>query len=119
QLRENGVFNLAEVEFALLEPNGKLSVLKKSQLVPVTPADLKIPTRYTGLAVELIVDGQVIDANFAKLDLDHGWLEEQIRARGYRIQDINYAELDTDGGLYLDLKDKLAPPARQHDVSDR
>lgn len=119
QLRENGVFNLAEVEFALLEPNGKLSVLKKSQLVPVTPADLKIPTRYKGLAVELIVDGQVIDSNIAQVDLDHGWLEEQIRARGYRIQDINYAELDTDGGLYLDLKDKLAPPARQHDVSDR
>ncbi len=57
QLREKGVFDLSEVETAVLEPHGQLSVLKKSQQLPVTPKDLNIPTKYKGLSSEIIRDG--------------------------------------------------------------
>src|SRR5690606_18030526 len=59
QLRSQGVFSMGEVEFAIVEPGGQLSVLKKSQLLPATPADLNIPTAYKGPATELIVDGHI------------------------------------------------------------
>jgi uncharacterized membrane protein YcaP (DUF421 family) len=58
-LRENGVFDISELEFALLEPNGKLSFLKKSQYANVTPFDLNIPTKYKGLSLPLIIEGKV------------------------------------------------------------
>lgn len=54
QLRNKGIFNLADVEFAILEPHGQLSVLKKSQKQPVTPHDLGINTGYVGVASEII-----------------------------------------------------------------
>ncbi|MGI6082643.1 MAG: DUF421 domain-containing protein, partial [Limnochordia bacterium] len=67
QLRQMAVFRLSDVEFALLEPNGSLSVLKKSQLQPLTPADVCIATEYKGLPVELVVEGRTVDNNLRKV----------------------------------------------------
>lgn len=58
QLREKGVFDLSEVEFAILEPHGQLSVLKKSQHLPLTPKDLNMPTDYKGVSSEIIRDAK-------------------------------------------------------------
>jgi uncharacterized membrane protein YcaP (DUF421 family) len=58
-LREKNAFNIADVEFALMEPDGKLSVLLKSQKQPLTPAELQIATPYQGLTADLIIDGQL------------------------------------------------------------
>jgi uncharacterized membrane protein YcaP (DUF421 family) len=49
ELRIQGVFNIADVEFAILEPGGRISVQKRSQKQPLTPSDLNIPTQYDGL----------------------------------------------------------------------
>jgi len=103
QLRQMAVFCLSDAEFALLEPNGSLSVLKKSQLLPLTPADMQIPTDYKGLPVELVVEGRTVDRNLKKVRLTRQWLEKQISGRGHRLEDVYYAELDTNGNLYVDL----------------
>jgi uncharacterized membrane protein YcaP (DUF421 family) len=63
QLRSKDVANIADVEFAILETNGQLSVIPKSQKRPVTPKDLNIPTNYEGLPLDLIIDGDVIHNN--------------------------------------------------------
>jgi uncharacterized membrane protein YcaP (DUF421 family) len=118
QLRQKQAFNLADVEFAVVEPNGALSVLLKSQLQPVTPADLNLPTPYRGLAVELIMDGHVQEANLRQLNLSREWLEQEIAARGHRVQDVYYAEIDTTGGLYVDLRSDLKGVPRKTDISD-
>lgn len=118
QLRELNAFNIADVEFAVLEPNGKLSVLKKSQLQPLTPADLQIPTDYKGLATELIMDGHIIHANLKQLNLPEQWLREQIEGRNHRIEDVYYAEIDTQGNLYVDLRDDLDGLPEDQDISD-
>lgn len=57
QLREKNIFNIEDVEFAIMEPNGSLSFLPKSQKRPLTPSDLNMPTGYEGVATELVVDG--------------------------------------------------------------
>lgn len=119
QLREGGTFSLAEVEFALLESNGELSVLKKSQHQPVTPADLGIPTDYKGLSVEVVMDGKVIDANLKQMQLNKAWLDQQVRARNHKLEDVFYAEIDTSGQLYIDLYDDFQDRPQNPKVTDR
>lgn len=117
QLREKGFFNLADVEYAILEPDGNLSVLPKSQKRPLTPADLKLPTEYEGVPTELVVDGEVIAANLAQLRLGMDWLYAELKKRGVRdLKEVAYAALDTAGNLYVDLRqDRLAAPT---DITD-
>ena len=102
QLRGQGAFNLGDVEFAVYETNGSLSVLMKSQMVPVVPGDLGIQTPYRGLPHELIVRGKVLEEHLKELGLNREWLLTELKKKG--IDDSNevyYAELDTLGGLYI------------------
>jgi uncharacterized membrane protein YcaP (DUF421 family) len=106
QLRGKGAFNIADVEFAVLEPNGEMSVLLKSQKRPVTPADLHLPTRYEGVPSELIMDGTVIEQNLVQNNLDEEWLYRELERQGVRSsEEVMYASLDSEGNLYVDLKE--------------
>ena len=105
QLRENQVFNLNEVEFAVLEADGKLSVLKKTPYNPVTPGDLNLSTNYKGLASEMIKDGEVLEQNLKQNQLDMNWLYKELYQQGIDdISKVMLANLNTDGSLYIDLK---------------
>lgn len=105
QLREQGVFDFNEIEFAVLEPHGKLSILKKSQYLPVTPRDLKIVTNYKGMATELIKDGDVLEQNLTQNNLSREWLDQELKKRNItKISEVIYAALNSDGSLYIDLK---------------
>lgn len=109
QLRNQGVFDIGVVEFAVLEINGQLSILKKSQHVPVTPQDLNLPTKYKGISTELIYDGLVIEANLQQANLDRTWLDNQLHALNiHNPSEVFLALLNTEGELYVDLyKDHL------------
>ncbi|NLC07386.1 MAG: DUF421 domain-containing protein [Syntrophomonadaceae bacterium] len=109
QLRTKGVFDLSEVEFAVLETNGQLSVLKKSQYQPVTANDLNLPTNYKGISSELIYDGVVVEQNLQQVNLDRPWLEAQLRKLGFNDpSEIFIASLNTNGDLYIDAyKDRV------------
>jgi len=105
QLRSKNVFNFSEVEFALVESNGQLSVLKKSQHLPATPQDLGKPTGYKGLSTEIIKDGDVLEQNLGQNNLDFKWLYNELAKYNVsRVDDVFYAALNTDGTLYIDLK---------------
>lgn len=117
QLRHRGIFDLKEVEFALLETTGQLSVLKKSQYAPVTPHDLKIPTKYKGLSTELIYDGKVIDINLKRFNLDRAWLEQQLKAQGIQSpREVFLTLLNTEGELYVNRYQDQGQPVT--DLSD-
>jgi uncharacterized membrane protein YcaP (DUF421 family) len=104
QLRASGVWDLAHVEFAVLEPGGQLSVQLKSQHRAVTPSDLGMPTRYEGMPIELVMDGTVVHKNLQENGLSERWLEEQLRRRGVAdMRDVYYAVLNTRGDLFVDL----------------
>lgn len=81
--REAGYFDLAEIQTAVFEPNGKLSVLPKSQSRPVTPNDLELETAKSEIGTEVIMDGRVLHENLKRKGLDLKWLEKQLRAQGY------------------------------------
>ena len=74
QLRVMGWPNVQDVEFGVLETNGQLSVVPKSQKRPVNPEDLGLETKYEGLPTPLVVDGQVDVQNLRRIGLDEQWL---------------------------------------------
>jgi uncharacterized membrane protein YcaP (DUF421 family) len=105
-LRNQGVFDLSQVEFAVLELDGTVSVVRKSQHRPVTPHDLSLPTAYEGLPVELIYDGQIIEKNLKGAGLDHAWVAKQLKTRNIEGLDrVMLAQLNTDGTLFVDVRD--------------
>ncbi|MCX7709528.1 MAG: DUF421 domain-containing protein [Clostridia bacterium] len=105
QLRDKGIFDFNEVEFAILEPHGQLSVLKKSQYLPLTPEDMKISTKYKGMSTEIIKDGQIFEKNLRQNNLTMDWLKEELQKRKIKsVSDITYAALNTSGVLYVSLK---------------
>ncbi|MFA5881203.1 MAG: DUF421 domain-containing protein [Eubacteriales bacterium] len=118
QMREKGFFNITDVEYAILETDGQLSVLAKSQNRPVTPKDLNMSTTYEGISSELIVDGKIIEQNLAQNKLSEKWLEDQLKLQGiYSIGEVTYASLGTDGKLYIDKRQDTLESAT--DLSDR
>ncbi len=105
QLRQRNAFNIADVEFAVAEPNGVLSVLLKSQAAPLSPRDISIPTPYRGVPSELVVDGVIIEQNLKQNKLDEDWLLGELQKQGIQsLQEVFYASLDSDGRLFIDKK---------------
>lgn len=104
QLRAKNIFDISDVEFAILEPHGALSVLKKSQNLPVTPKDLGMSTNYKGASSEIIRDGKIVEQNLKQNNLTHEWLQNELASKNIKdVRDVFYAELSTDGKLYVDL----------------
>ena len=106
QLRIKDTPNISDIEFAILETNGQLSVIPKSQKRPVNAEDLQLSTKYEGLPLDLIVDGAVIDKNLKKANLGEHWLKQQINKFGIQdFKDVLFASLDSQGNLYYQEKD--------------
>lgn len=109
QLRNKNIFNLSEVEEAVLEPDGQLSVLLKSQYQPVTPQDLNLDTQYKGMPQVLVVNGNIARHRLTELNLSEDWLLEQLRNLGINdLAEVMVAQLDTSGRLYVDKKSDWA-----------
>lgn len=105
QLRCKNFPNIADVEFAILETNGQLSVIPKSQKRALQPEDLKIETEYEGLPLTLIVDGQLNEQNLHKANLNKEWLIAELAKFGINdIKKVFFASLDTAGNLFYQLK---------------
>lgn len=102
-LRREKVFDISKVAYAILEPNGKLSVLEKANEQVVTRQDMRIPSpAFKYFPTQVINDGRIIDKNMQEINLDKGWLMKQIQAQGYdKVEEIFYAQLQSDGSLYL------------------
>ncbi len=112
QLRELGIFDIYEVEYALLEGSGKLSVLKKMKDQNLTKRDynLNLFNQDINLPIELIMDGIAVDKNC------HGhyssvWLDQQLKSRNLQRKDIQYAVISSNGSLFIDLyNDHMVSP---------
>lgn len=87
--REQGFFDISEIQTVIFEPNGKLSILPISSKRPLTPSDMNIPTEPARAGVEMIMDGRVVDYNLRRVGLDVQWLQRELTLQGYKsIEDI-------------------------------
>lgn len=106
-LRQKDVFSVREVEYAILESDGKLTVLKKSKYTQPTLEDLNLPQKPVYLPVTLISDGEIIWDNLRDSGHNEKWLHNQLNK--HNIQDVKqvfYAEWIKEEGIYIvPLKD--------------
>lgn len=103
QLREKEVYDLTQVAYAILETDGKLSVLKKPEHLPVTCKDLNIKTNGIGISTELIIDGMVIWQNLYQRKLDQNWLNRKLKEMGLASPNqVFLMTIDDSGNVFVD-----------------
>lgn len=114
-LRTKNVFQLADVEFAILEASGDLSVLLKKENQPLTPKHLGIqvaPEQEPQLVIE---DGEVLNEPLATMGLSRGWLNTELEKAGVLLENVFLGQVDSYGQLFLDLyDDQLKLPQAQN-----
>ncbi|MFZ7102016.1 MAG: YetF domain-containing protein [Peptococcaceae bacterium] len=105
KLRENQAFAVADVEYAIMETDGKLSVLLKPEKQPVTPKTMFLKVPFQQLPTDIIKDGTIIEENLLKLGVTKSWLLEKIPAQDIAdISQIVLAQIDTSGQIYIDYE---------------
>lgn len=100
--REQGYFDLNNVQTAIFECNGKLTVLPVSANRPVTPTDLNLSPSPDSINYEVIMDGRIIKENLKRIGLDSNWLNTQVKAQGYNnVKEIFLGLCDNNNQLSL------------------
>ncbi|MFS0574691.1 DUF421 domain-containing protein [Sporosarcina sp. 179-K 3D1 HS] len=104
-LREQSIFSIKDVHYAILETNGQLSVMKKSDQEPATKKDVKAPAPPPKfIPTEIISDYKLIPENLEELNLTEEWLKEELIKQGIgHISQVFYAEVQSDGTLHVDM----------------
>lgn len=107
-LRQKDVFDITTLDYAILEPDGSLSVVLKPENQPVTAKDMHMHPPKSKLMTEIIIDGLLIKQNLEERHKDINWLSEQLKKQNITIQDIAFAAILPNDKLYVDLfKDKI------------
>lgn len=112
ELRGKNIFNIQDVQYAVLELNGSISVLPKPENQPVTRKDLHLKNQSKQVfPIELIMDGDIIDANLKQNNITTEWLHSQIKKKRLSIENVNYAVISSNGKIYFDeYKDQIEHP---------
>jgi len=106
ELRLQNVFNIADVNYAVLETSGQISVQLLPGKQPVTLGDLNLTPPSPGLCANLIIDGQILHEHLHQVGHDETWLRDQLKSQGVESPDkVLLASLDTGGKLYVDLEE--------------
>lgn len=96
EIRSNGYFDLSQVEYALMEANGKLSILPKPEYRPITPKDMSIKVNREGLCANVVIDSKIMHNNLKNMNKDLKWLDKKLREKGYTdLSKILLVTLDT------------------------
>lgn len=97
EIRSTGYFDLSQVEYALMEANGKLSILPKSGYRPLTPKDMNLNMPNEGLCANIIIDSKIMHNNLKMCKKDEKWLKKELKIKGYSdLSKILLATLDND-----------------------
>ncbi|MFC4617760.1 DUF421 domain-containing protein [Camelliibacillus cellulosilyticus] len=111
-LRDKNAFKISDVELAVFETNGQISVMKKNELDPVTPKLLGMQIEKEKRPYVLIQDGKVVDKALESSGYTKEWLFGEIQKQGANdFTDVFVAQVDTKGNLYVDFyDDQIQPP---------
>ncbi|WP_137789409.1 DUF421 domain-containing protein [Bacillus sp. E(2018)] len=111
QLRQKDIFSIDDVDYALVENNGLLSVKKKEANLTVTRKDLQIFKEEVKLPIELMMDGEILLNNLKENNISKEWLLSELKDRNLKTENVVYALLTSNNKLYIDIhEDKLQSP---------
>ena len=97
QCRINGYFDVSDIEYALMEPNGSISILPKESKRLVNLEDLKIKSNQSGLCANVIIDGKIMETNLSNINKTKTWLLKQLKTDD--LSNILLATIDNEGNL--------------------
>ena len=94
RLRDNNIFNIGDVEYAVLETSGQVTVIPKPNKRPATPEDFEIEPQYEGIPYDLVVDGKIMYKNLEKLGKNYVWLQKQTEKFGIKPEEALIVTID-------------------------
>ena len=106
QLRDKDIFYITDVEIAILEPDGKLSILKKAEQTILTVQDLNIKKPKTGMMVDIILDGKILFSHLPQIQKNEAWVIAQLKVRNIdNIKEVVFAGVQADEQIYIVTKE--------------
>ena len=106
RLRANNIFNIGDVEYAILETSGQITVVPKPEKRNVIVKDFNITPEYEGIAYDLVIDGVIMEENLRKLGKDYKWLEKQVAKFKIKPKDALLVTIDGEGAFYCQAKER-------------
>lgn len=102
ECRSNGYFDVSEIEYAVVEANGKISILPKSEYKPLTPKDMQVKVEKASLCANVIIDSRLLPNNLENMGKTKEWLDKELKVKGYKNYDnILLATLDVHDKLTI------------------
>ena len=100
--RQKGYFDLSDIEVAVFEYNGRLTILPKSEKRPVTPYDLEKRVEKAEILTEIIMDGKLLSENLKRLNLDIEWVMKNLKVKGFSSEkEVFLALIDANKNIYV------------------
>ncbi len=106
RLRGNNVFNLGDIEYAILETNGEVTIIEKPEKRGVKIEDLKLDVEYEGIPYDLVIDGKIMEKNLKEIGKDKIWLEKELQKFHVRPEDALVVTIDGKNQIFCQKKEK-------------
>ena len=106
QCRINGFYDISDIEYAIVEANGELSILPSSDSRPVTIKDMNLKVNKEGLCANVIIDGKIMYKNLKYINKTEEWLLKELKVRGKEIEDIILATVDVNDKIIFYERNK-------------
>ena len=106
RLRGNNVINLGDVEYAILETSGQVTVIQKPDKRNTIPQDFNIMPEYEGIPYDLVVDGKVMKENLKAIGKDYNWLKKQVEKFNMKPEEALIVTFDGKGQIFCQKKEK-------------
>lgn len=105
RLRDKDVFNIGDVEYAILETSGQISVIQKPNKRTTTPEDFNIMPEYEGIPYDLVVDGKVMDKNLTAIGKNYVWLRKEVGKFNMTPEEALLVTLNGKGEIFCQKKE--------------
>lgn len=105
RLRANSINDIGDVEYAILETNGQISVIEKPNKRAATPEDFNIMPEYEGMSYDLVIDGKIMDENLKKLNKNYDWLKKEVEEFGIKPEEALLVSINGRGNFFCQKKD--------------
>ena len=105
RLRNYGITNLGDVEYAILETSGDVTVIQKPNKWATIVEDFDIKPEYEGIPYDLVVDGKIMYNNLKLIDKDYDWLKKEVGKFGFNPEQALLVTLDGKGQIFCQKKD--------------
>lgn len=106
RLRSQNVVNIGDVEYAILETSGQVTVIEKPNKRTTIPEDFNIMPDYEGLPYDLVVDGKIMSNNLKAIEKDYNWLDTEVQKFGYKPEEALIVTFDGKGQIFCQKKEK-------------